>query len=69
MAEISKANVLANHAAYCRFQKAGAVADNDFNGEAAPGATAVDTTNGELYINTGTKAATVWVLVGDQASV
>lgn len=69
MAEISKANVLANHAAYCKFQKAGALVNGDFNGEAAPGAQAVDTTSGEWYANEGTKASTVWTLIGEQTSV
>lgn len=55
-------------AAATPFQKAGALADNDFNGQAPKGARAVDTTNGKLYINTGTKAATVWVVVGAQTA-
>lgn len=46
--------------------KAGALASNDFNGTAAKGALAADTTNGILYINTGTLAATVWTKVGTQ---
>jgi len=37
-----------------------------FNNLAAKGALAVDTTNGKLYINTGTKAANVWTVVGAQ---
>ena len=47
-------------------QKAGALANNDFNGVAAKGDLATDTTNGILYINTGTLAATVWTKVGVQ---
>ena len=37
-----------------------------FNNIAAKGALAVDTTNGKLYINTGTKAANTWTVVGAQ---
>jgi len=37
-----------------------------FNNLAAKGALAVDTTNGKLYINTGTKAANTWTVVGAQ---
>ena len=48
------------------FQKAGALAGNDFNGQAEKGALATDTTNGKVYINTGTKAATTWTVVGTQ---
>jgi hypothetical protein len=48
------------------FQKAGALASGDFNGSADVGALAVDQTNGKLYINTGTRAATVWTVVGAQ---
>lgn len=43
--------------------KAGALADGDFNGKVGKGALAVDTTNGNLYINSGTATATVWKLV------
>jgi hypothetical protein len=51
---------------YGPFRKAGALASNDFNGSALEGATAIDTTNKKLYINTGTLAATVWTVVGTQ---
>ncbi len=37
-----------------------------FNNIAAKGALAIDTTNGKLHINTGTKAANVWTVVGAQ---
>lgn len=47
-------------------QKAGALAGNDFNGVAAKGDLAIDTTNGKLYINTGTLSATVWTVAGAQ---
>ena len=46
--------------------KAGALAANDFNGVAEKGQLAIDLTNAKLYINTGTKAATTWVVVGTQ---
>jgi hypothetical protein len=48
------------------FSKAGAPANNDFNGQAAKGDLVIDSTNGVLYINTGTLAATVWTKVGVQ---
>jgi hypothetical protein len=57
---IDEANVAAMH------YKAGALANGNFNGQATKGALATDTTNGKLYINTGTKAATVWTVVGVQ---
>jgi hypothetical protein len=46
--------------------KAGAPAGGDFNAQAEKGQLLVDVTNAKLYINTGTKAATVWTLVGGQ---
>lgn len=67
MAVIKPTNVIAEASTRARFEKAGAMVDGDFNGQAAKGAQATDTTNGVLYINTGTKAATVWVKVGTQA--
>jgi hypothetical protein len=48
------------------FSKAGAPVANDFNGQAGKGDLVIDTTNGVLYINTGTLAATVWATVGSQ---
>lgn len=48
------------------YQKAGIPANGDFNGEAETGQLLVDTTNGKAYINTGTKAATIWTSVGSQ---
>jgi hypothetical protein len=48
------------------FEKAGALANGDFNGTAKKGALAVDTVGGKLYINTGTLAATAWTVVGTQ---
>lgn len=48
------------------FLKAGAFAGGDFNGQAPKGALGIDKTNAKLYINTGTKAATVWTVVGTQ---
>lgn len=49
-----------------RFEKAGALANGDFNGSAKKGALATDTANGKVYVNTGTLAATVWTVVGLQ---
>ena len=45
---------------------AGVPAGGAFNGVAEKGALVIDTTNGKLYINTGTKLATVWTVVGTQ---
>jgi hypothetical protein len=62
-----RGNVIDVEAAVQRiFVKAGALAGNDFNGLAEKGQLAIDTTNAKLYINTGTKAATVWTVVGAQ---
>lgn len=36
-------------------------------GVAAKGALLIDTTNGVLYINTGSKATPTWTMVGGQA--
>jgi hypothetical protein len=44
--------------------KAGAPANGDFNGVAVKGSLLIDYTNANLYINTGTAAATTFVLVG-----
>jgi hypothetical protein len=66
MAIIERTGVLADVESLARFQKAGVPASNDFNGQAGKGALCTDTTNGKLYINTGTRAATVWTLVGAQ---
>lgn len=48
------------------FKKAGVPAGGDFAGEADKGDLLSDTTNGKLYINTGTLAAPVWTVVGTQ---
>lgn len=37
-----------------------------FNNIAEKGALCIDTTNAKLYINTGTKAANTWTVVGTQ---
>lgn len=49
------------------FESAGVPAGGFLNGTAKKGALVTDTTNGKLYINTGTLAATVWTIVGTQA--
>lgn len=48
------------------FESAGVPASGYLNGQAKKGALVTDTTNGKLYINTGTLAATVWTVVGTQ---
>lgn len=48
------------------FESAGVPASGFQNGFAKKGALVSDTTNGKLYINTGTLAATVWTVVGAQ---
>lgn len=63
MAIISGGNVMPGNGLNDPITKAGALADGNFNGQAAKGALAIDTTNGNIYINTGTQAATVWKLV------
>ena len=54
-------------AGYGPFTSAGVPASGYLNNTAEKGALAIDTTNAKLYINTGTKAATVWTVVGTQA--
>lgn len=49
------------------FESAGVPGAGYLNGIAKKGAICSDTTNGKLYINTGTLAATVWTVVGTQA--
>lgn len=48
------------------FESAGVPASGYLNGEAKKGALCADTTNGKLYVNTGTLAATVWAVAGTQ---
>ena len=38
-----------------------------FDGTAPKGSLCIDTTNGVLYINTGTKASNTWTIVGSQS--
>ena len=66
MAVIEMSHVVDEARSRTVFTKAGALASNDFNGQAAKGSLAVDVTNAKLYINTGTTAATVWTVVGAQ---
>lgn len=50
------------------FRNAGAPTDGvTFANRAAIGALLVDTTNGKLYINTGTQASPTWTVVGTQS--
>jgi hypothetical protein len=48
------------------FVSAGVPAAGYLNGTASKGALCTDTTNGKLYVNTGTLAATVWTVAGTQ---
>ena len=48
------------------FIKAGVPGGTDFDGEAEKGDLCIDSTNGKLYINTGTKASPTWTVVGAQ---
>jgi len=48
------------------FESPGVPASGFLNGTAAKGALCSDTTNGKLYVNTGTLAATVWTVAGAQ---
>jgi hypothetical protein len=61
MATIERGNIIdAASGAFAEFTKAGALANGDLNGVAEKGTLARDTTDGGLYQNTGTKAATIW---------
>jgi hypothetical protein len=52
---------------YGPFLNAGApVNGTTFDEIAEKGALLIDTTNAKLYINTGTKASSTWVVVGTQ---
>lgn len=66
MAIIERSNVITEAQAKPEFYKAGALVNGDYNGQAAIGCLAKNTTAGVLYVNTGTKAATVWTVVGTQ---
>jgi len=44
------------------------VPNAEFDGVAPKGALCIDTTNADLYINTGTKADNTWTLVGPPAA-
>lgn len=65
---ISGGVVMPGNGVSAPFTKAGALAANDFAGQAAVGSLAVDTTNGKLYICTATDGATTatWTVVGTQ---
>jgi len=56
------------HDATKPLQKAGALAANDFAGKVQVGSTAVNTTNGTLYVCTATNGTTTatWAVVGAQ---
>lgn len=65
MTVIERTNVLTG-AQLRPFENAGVPGAGLFNDEAPKGALCKDTTNGVLYINTGTLASTVWTVVGTQ---
>lgn len=66
MSIIERNNIIEPAGPHAEYAKAGAPSDGDFDGVAEKGSRLVDTTNGKLYINTGTKADTTWTLVGAQ---
>jgi hypothetical protein len=66
MALIELSHVIEEAGVKAVYVKGAALVNGDYNGKAAKGALAVDTNAGKLYINTGTKAATVWTVVGTQ---
>tara|TARA_R100001082_G_scaffold110915_2_gene92391 strand:+ start:9052 stop:9276 length:225 start_codon:yes stop_codon:yes gene_type:complete len=47
--------------------KAGAVSGDNGESGFGRGALGVDTTNGKLYINTGTFGSATWIVVGTQS--
>ncbi len=56
-----------NPSGYGPFVNAGApVNGTTFDELAEKGAILIDSTNAKLYINTGTKSASTWVVVGTQ---
>jgi hypothetical protein len=57
----------ATQVGYGPYTNAGVPASGFLNAVAQKGALVIDTTNGKLYINTGTLAATVWTVVGTQS--
>lgn len=65
---ISGGNVMPGNGLDRPLQKAGALASNDFAGQVVKGGTAIDTTNGVLYICTATNGTTTstWVVAGTQ---
>ena len=48
------------------YRNAGAPSGSTLANVAEKGALLIDTTNAKLYINTGTKAAPAWTVVGTQ---
>ena len=62
----ASAGVAGDPTGYGPYVNAGVPASGYLNATAEKGALVIDTTNGKLYINTGTKAATVWTVVGAQ---
>lgn len=66
-AVISGGNVIEGAGLGAPLTNAGApVSGTTYAGVAAVGAQLIDTTNGKLYINTGTQASPTWTVVGTQ---
>lgn len=68
MAVISGGQVMPGGPTTLPLEKAGALASNDFAAGLVVGRTAVDSTNGKLYICTATNGTTTstWTVVGTQ---
>ncbi len=62
----AEAGASGNLTGYGPFLSAGVPASGYQNGTAEKGALVINTVTGVLYINTGTKAATVYTVVGAQ---
>lgn len=67
MGIIERSNIIEPAGVHAEFQKAGPLEAGDFANQAEKAARAVDTVNAVLYINTGTKTAPVWEVVGEQS--
>lgn len=68
MAQIERSRVIEEARPQMIFQKAGALAANDFAGQCIVGSLAVDTTTPKLYQCSATNGSTTstWITVGGQ---
>lgn len=66
MAIIPAGGVIDVETAYQRILAFAGAPTTQFNGQAEKGQLLIDTTNAKLMINTGTKAANTWTVVGAQ---